>query len=238
MISVLGRVGDPLAETGITHLNLSRCSRLHSLALVKHFTTHAAVRDSLNSGDYAIFKPRWSENYSARYALPGTSGKHLEELGLSSAVLLARDINSFFIPTVDPARSGLEKGVPASILYYLDLATVPQVTVRSVFNEGSCLLLSNQSWPLQVIKLTNEITLSLYQASKYRRTSVSWNIWGSGRRSWYVRDSSSALIRSVDDASGSWKLNSKRDSGACEQSLWPQGRLEVSTVFARPCLLL
>ena len=95
-----------------------------------------------------------------------------------------------------------------STLRYLDLANAPQVTATSIFNGGSYLL-SNQSWPLQVIEFTDELTGSLYQSSKTAKSSVGWNVHVSSRRSWYIRDLSHAPDHWADDGSGPWKLGAR-----------------------------
>ncbi|KAJ5288417.1 hypothetical protein N7508_011192, partial [Penicillium antarcticum] len=218
----------------ITHLNLSRCSRLRSSALVKFLTTHAAVRDSLVYLNLmADSTPFRLSEYDLFALLPRISGTmrslnlggaritpdhvpflvslttHLEELGLSSADLSVSDISSLFLSTVDGTEPGPNRGLRVSTLRYLDLAKVPKVTARSLFNEGSCLL-SNQSWPLQVIEVTDKVTGYLSQPSKSLQSSVGWNAHESGRRSWYIRDMTSSPNHSVDDGSRPWKLGSRR----------------------------
>lgn len=107
----------------ITHLNLSRCSRLRVPALVKLLTTHAALRNSLVylnlMADSTPFRLSEYDFYTLLPSIPGTMrslnlggaritpehvpllvslSTHLEELGLSSASLSVRDIRSFFCP--------------------------------------------------------------------------------------------------------------------------------------------
>lgn len=213
----------------ITHLNLSRCSRLHASALVSFLTTHAAVRNSLVylniMADSSPF--RLSEDHLATLLpqLPTTMRslnlggaritpnhmpllvpltKHLEELGLSSADLSVQDVNSIFTRT---AGNGLKESMTGSTLCYLDLTKAPQVTARSIVNGSACLL-SGPSWPLQVIELSSEVTGPLRQSSK-AQASVGWKVQESGRRSWYVRDSSSTPNHSVDDGSRPWKFGAR-----------------------------
>jgi hypothetical protein len=218
----------------ITHLNLSHCSRLHSSALVQFLTAHTAVRNSLvylnlmadstlcrlSENDLSTLLPSIpgtmrSLNLGGSKITPGhvhllvSLSNHLEELGLSKADLSVRDINSFFVRTADATNSGPEESLPVSTLRYIDLAKVPQVTARSIFNGESCLL-SNQSWPLQVIELTNKITDPLHQPRKTTQSSVGWNVQESGRRTWYVRDPSSAPNHSADDGSRPWKLGARQ----------------------------
>ncbi|KAJ9318512.1 hypothetical protein DTO271D3_1174 [Paecilomyces variotii] len=116
----------------ITHLNLSRCSRLTGPKVVEFLTTHPAVRESLvylnlqvdisryrllDGDDVTALLPKLpstlrslnlggarisSEHVPALIPLT----KHLEELGLGAADLSVADINSFFVaPKPSPAPS-------------------------------------------------------------------------------------------------------------------------------------
>ncbi|KAJ5318682.1 hypothetical protein N7476_005102 [Penicillium atrosanguineum] len=210
----------------ITHLNLSRCNRLRSSTIVRFLTTHAAVRSSLVHlnlmADSAPFRLSENDLNTLLPQIPRTMRslnlggarissehmhllvpltRHLEELGLSSADLSVRDINSFFVRT---ANTGLEE----SSLCYLDLSKIPHINARSIFTSGVCIL-SNQSWPLQAIELSDEVTSSLRRSSKVSQSSVGWNVQECGRRNWYVRDSLSAPRNSIDDGSRPWKCGAR-----------------------------
>ncbi|KAJ6116144.1 hypothetical protein N7523_005588 [Penicillium sp. IBT 18751x] len=213
----------------ITHLNLSRCSRLRASTLVRFLTTHSAVRDSLvhlnlladsapfrlSEDDLATLLPRMPTTMrSLNLGGAKINAKHLpllvplikqlEELGLSSANLSLQEIKSLF---TDTAGNGREESITKSTLCYLDLTKVPHVTAMSIVNGNDCLL-NDQSWPLQVIELSSEVTGPLCQSSK-AQASVGWKVHKSGRRNWYVRDSSSTPSGWVDDGSRPWKLGAR-----------------------------
>ncbi|KAJ5088429.1 hypothetical protein N7456_012045 [Penicillium angulare] len=211
----------------ITHLSLSRCTRLHPPALIKFLTTHPAVCDSLvflnlltdatrfrllEEDDVTALLPKLPKTLrslnlgGARITsdhvpllLPLT--KHLEELGLSSADLTVQDVNTFFARTKENAEP--------STLCYLDLAKVNQMTIGSIFNMSTCLLLSDQSYPLQVVEFSEKIITPLRERSKTQRVSVGWTVRELGRRGWYVRDPTSMPSCPIDDGSRSWKMGAR-----------------------------
>lgn len=210
----------------ISHLGLSRCTRLRSSALIEFLTTHPAVCESLVYlnllTDPTRFRLLEQEDVSALLPkLPSTLRsmnlggakitpehvpllvpltKHLEELGLSSADLSVKDVNSFF--TKD------ENAAP-STLCYLDLAKVPQMTIGAIFNTSSCLLLSEKSYPLQVIEFSDKIITPLRERTKTQRVSVGWTVRDLGRRGWYVRDPASLPNEPLDDGSRYWKMGAR-----------------------------
>lgn len=210
----------------ITHLGLSRCTRLRSSALIEFLTTHPAVSESLVYlnllNDPTRFRLLEEEDISALLPkLPSTLRsmnlggakitsehvpllvpltKHLEELGLSSADLSVKDVNSFFAK---------DDGNGPSTLCYLDLAKVPQMTIGAIFNTSSCLLLSEQSYPLQVIEFSDKIITPLRERTKTQRVSVGWTVRDLGRRGWYVRDPASLPNEPLDDGSRSWKMGAR-----------------------------
>ncbi|KAJ5722164.1 hypothetical protein N7488_000199 [Penicillium malachiteum] len=211
----------------ITHLSLSRCTRLHPPALIQFLTTHPAVCDSLvflnlltdatrfrllEEDDVTALLPKLPSTLhslnlggarvtSAHVPLLLPLTKHLEELGLSSADLSVQDINTFFARTK-------ENSIP-STLCYLDLAKVTQMTIGSIFNMSTCLLLSEQSYPLQVVEFSDKIITPLRERSKTQRASVGWTVRELGRRGWYVRDPTSMPQCPIDDGSRSWKMGAR-----------------------------
>ncbi|KAJ5884226.1 hypothetical protein N7504_011798 [Penicillium tannophilum] len=211
----------------ITHLSLSRCTRLHPPALIKFLTTHPAVCDSLvylnlltdatrfrllEEDDVTALLPKLPNTLrslnlggaritSAHVPLLLPLTKHLEELGLSSAELSVQDVNTFFTRT--------KENVIPSTLCYLDLAKVTQMTIGSIFNMSSCLLLSEQSYPLQVVEFSDKIITPLRERSKTQRVSVGWTVRELGRRGWYVRDPASMPNCPTDDGSRSWKMGAR-----------------------------
>ncbi|KAJ5679491.1 hypothetical protein N7462_007735 [Penicillium macrosclerotiorum] len=216
----------------ITHLSLSRCTRLRSSALVEFLTTHPAVRDSLvylnlltdptrfrllEEDDVTALLPKLPSTLrslnlggakitSDHVPLLVPLTKHLEELGLSSADLSVKDVNSFFTPSREAAADG---NAAPSTLCYLDLAKVPQMTIGAIFNTSSCLVLSEQSYPLQVIEFSDKIITPLRERSKTQRVSVGWTVRDLGRRGWYVRDPAYMPNEPIDDGSRSWKMGAR-----------------------------
>jgi len=216
----------------ITHLSLSRCTRLRSSALVEFLTTHPAVRESLVYlnllADPTRFRLLEEDDVTALLPnLPDTLRslnlggakvtsdhvpllipltKHLEELGLSSADLSVKDVNSFFIQS---RENGADENAAPSTLCYLDLAKVPQMTIGAIFNTSTCLLLSEHSYPLQVVEFSDKIITPLRERAKTHRASVGWTVRDLGRRGWYVRDPASMPNEPVDDGSRSWKMGAR-----------------------------
>lgn len=216
----------------ITHLSLSRCTRLRSSALVEFLTTHPAVRESLvylnlltdptrfrllEEDDVTALLPKLPDTLrslnlggakvtSEHVPLLIPLTKHLEELGLSSADLSVKDVNSFFTRS---RENGAEANAAPSTLCYLDLAKVPQMTIGAIFNTSTCLLLSDHSYPLQVIEFSDKIITPLRERAKTHRASVGWTVRDLGRRGWYVRDPASMPNEPVDDGSRSWKMGAR-----------------------------
>lgn len=217
----------------ITHLSLSRCMRLDSSAVVEFLTTHPAVNESLvylnlltdptrfrllEEEDVTALLPKLPDTLRslnlggakvtsehASLLMPLT--KHLEELGLSSADLSVKDVNTFFKP--QEQGSGALKTHAPSTLCYLDLAKVPQLTLGAIFNTGTCALLTEESYPLQVIEFSDKIITPLRERSKTQRVSVGWTVRDLGRRGWYVRDPASMPNQPADDGFRSWKVGAR-----------------------------
>jgi hypothetical protein len=217
----------------ISHLSLSRCTRLRPCALVEFLTTHPSVNESLvylnlltdptrfrllEETDVSALLPKLPDTLRSLnlggakitsdhvpYLVPMT--KYLEELGLSSADLSVADVNSFFGRYRNPA-TGVEIDAP-STLCYLDLAKVPQMTIGAIFNTSACLLLSNQSYPLQVVEFSDKIITPLRERAKTQRASVGWTVRDLGRRGWYVREPSSMPHEPSDDGARYWKMGAR-----------------------------
>lgn len=218
----------------ISHLSVSRCTRLRGgPSLVRFLTTHPAVRDSvvyLNlMSDPTRYRILEEEDVKALLPkLPSTLRslnlggakitsanmpdlipltRHLEELGLASADLTVKDLNSFFADHIESAN-GVEFPAP-STLRYLDLTKVAQITLSTIFNTGACLLLSQQSYPLQVIEFSDKIISPLRERNKNSRSSTGWTVREIGRRGWYVRDPSSMPWHPPDDGARPWKIGAR-----------------------------
>ncbi|KAF9888030.1 hypothetical protein FE257_009420 [Aspergillus nanangensis] len=237
----------------ITHLSISRCTRLSGPKVVEFLTTHPAVCDSLvvlnlltdptrfrlfDEDDVSALLPKFPSTLRSlnlggakvnsthvRALLPLT--KHLEELGLSSADLTGQDVNTFFAPpapkkseegsaespapespTVASSPPAPEPWIP-STLCYLDLNKAPQLSLGTVFNTNACLLLSPQSYPLQVIEFSDKLIAPLRERTRNARGSLGWTVRELGRRGWYVRDPASMPSQLSDDGSRSWKMGAR-----------------------------
>ncbi|KAH8428162.1 Leucine Rich Repeat domain protein [Aspergillus melleus] len=221
----------------ITHLSLSRTIRLRGSQVVEFLTTHPAVTDSLvflnlltdptryrllEEEDVSALLPKLPSSLrslnigGAKVTSAHTQAlipltKHLEELGLGSAELSAQDLNAFFTPAPrggDVAIEALENWVPPS-LCYLDLTKASQLTLGTVFNTSSCLLLSQQSYPLQVIEFHEKLIAPLRERTKTAKSSTGWTVRELGRRGWYVRDPASMPNEVTDDGARSWKMGAR-----------------------------
>lgn len=222
----------------ITHLSLSRCTRLKGSQVVEFLTTHPAVCHTLvylnlladptryrllEEEDVTALLPRLPTTLrslnlggakitSAHAPALVPLTKHLEELGLSSADLTCKDLNLFFAP---PAPSNNADSAEAPVVWeppslcYLDLTKVPSMTIGTVFNTNTCLLLSQQTYPLQVIEFSDKIIAPLRERIKNNRPSSGWTVRELGRRGWYVRDPSSMPSQPPDDGSRFWKMGAR-----------------------------
>ncbi|KAG2419482.1 hypothetical protein HFD88_004278 [Aspergillus terreus] len=218
----------------VTHLSLSRCSRLRASKVVEFLTTHPAVCESLvflnlmtdptryrllEEEDISALLPRLPSSLRSLNLggakvtsthvpalIPLT--KHLEELGLSSADLTAQDVNAFFAPPQNAEQTAKQIWVPP-MLCYLDLTKVNQLSLGTVFNTSACLLLSPQSYPLQVIEFGDKLIAPLRERTKNARSSLGWTVRELGRRGWYVRDPASMPSQPVDDGSRCWKMGAR-----------------------------
>ncbi|KAL8948785.1 MAG: hypothetical protein Q9222_005064 [Ikaeria aurantiellina] len=122
--------------------------------------------------------------------------KHLEELSLASTELSMQDINAFFRPATPPSsplceaidaeKAASETWVPPT-LHYLDLSSIPTITQSSLFG-SSCILLSPDTAPLEVIELGDKAISSLRECPNTNKR-LGWVIKELGRRGWYVRGS-------------------------------------------------
>ncbi|KAL3489380.1 hypothetical protein BJX62DRAFT_252683 [Aspergillus germanicus] len=222
----------------ITHLSVSRCIRLRGSKVVEFLTTHPAVCDSLVFLNVMTDASRYRllEEEDVHKLLPKlpttlrslnlggakvTSShtdalipltKHLEELGLSSADLSAKDLNRFFTPSQPAGEDALASETAVWVpptLCYLDLTKIPGLTVGVVFNTNACLLLSKQSYPLQVIEFSDKLITPLREKPKNTKTSPDWTVRELGRRGWYVRDPASMPNTPIDDGSRSWKMGAR-----------------------------
>ncbi|BDD58418.1 hypothetical protein MAP00_003698 [Monascus purpureus] len=220
----------------ITHLSLSRCTRLIGSTVVNFLTTHPAVCNSLvylnlmadpsryrllEEEDLQVLLPKLPSSLRSLnlggakitsvhtpHLLPLT--KHLEELGLSSADLSAADLNSFFVPrqTDDKETTNREAWVPSN-LRYLDLTRAPRLSLATIYNTSACLLLSERSYPLQVIEFSDKIITPLRERTKTSRSATGWTVRELGRRGWYVRDPASMPQHPPDDGSRWWKMGAR-----------------------------
>ncbi|KMP01597.1 leucine Rich Repeat domain containing protein [Coccidioides immitis RMSCC 2394] len=219
----------------ITHLSLSRCTRLTGPEVVEFLTTHPAVTDTLvylnlmsdasrhrilEEEDVETLLPHLTPTLrslnlggaritSAQMPMLLKLSKHVEELGLNSANITIDDINSFFrpFPLSNEHQMDVEWVRPA--LRYLDLTKNPHLTQATLLNPKSCLLVTPQSYPLHVIELTERIITPLRQRSPRN----GWVVRDLGRRGWYVREPptnpNEMKMMPRDDGRRSWKMGAR-----------------------------
>ncbi|KAL1957813.1 hypothetical protein VTO42DRAFT_5531 [Malbranchea cinnamomea] len=215
-------------NANISHLNIARCTRLTGPEVVKFVTTHPAVRENLvylnlmvdvsrhrllEEEDVDALLPHLPESLrslniggaritSRHMPMLIKLSKHLEELGLNSAEITLEDINSFFIPP----RSNEANWVRPE-LRYLDLTKNPYITQAALLNPKICVLATPQSYPLDVIELSEKIINPLRQ-----RHGAGWVVRDLGRRGWYVRGPpSDPNDKSLmpDDGRRGWKMGAR-----------------------------
>ncbi|EEP80492.1 conserved hypothetical protein [Uncinocarpus reesii 1704] len=219
----------------ITHLNLSRCTRLTGSEVVKFLTTHPAVSDTLvylnlmsdvsrhrilEEEDVEALLPHLTSTLrslnlggakitSAQMPMLLRLSKHVEELGLNSANITVDDINSFFKPRPASGENQMEVDWVRPELRYLDLTKNPYLTQATLLNPKSCLLVTQQSYPLHVIELTERIITPLRQRSPRN----GWVVRDLGRRGWYVREPptnpNDLKLMPRDDGRRSWKMGAR-----------------------------
>ena len=140
--------------------------------------------------------------------------KHLEELGLSSTDVSANDLNSFFAPAIyesdnDKIRASKKQNWVPPTLRYLDLTKVPKLSLATLYSTNSCLLLSEQSYPLVVIEFGDKIIAPLRNRSKGSTFGNGWAIRELGRRGWCVRNTASFKQHPPDDGLRWWKMGAR-----------------------------
>jgi hypothetical protein len=222
----------------ITHLNISRCTRLTGANIVKFLTTHPAVTDTLvylnlmsdvtrhsflDEADVKALLPFLTSSLRS-LNLGGAKitsedmphlirlSKNLEELGLNSANLTIADLNSFFQP---PQPSPGEDSASSQTtwvrpaLRYVDLTKNPYLTQAVLFNPKVCLLVTPESSPLAVLEFSEKIIAPLRQRAQTSKNRTGWVVRELGRRGWYVREPSTDRKDAVDDGRRSWKMGAR-----------------------------
>jgi hypothetical protein len=215
----------------ITHLNISRCTKLTGPEVVQFLTTHPAVKDTLvylnlmvdvsrhlllAEADVDALLPRLSDSLRS-LNLGGTRissrnmpqllelSKHVEELGLNSADITIEDINSFFsAPPKSPnGDTSSNSNWTRSELRYIDLTKNPYITQSALLNPKACLLATPHSRPLDVIELSEKTIAPLR-----KRKGGNWVVRDLGRRAWYVREGP-ADVGPADDGRRDWKMGAR-----------------------------
>ncbi|KAA8911001.1 hypothetical protein FN846DRAFT_774443 [Sphaerosporella brunnea] len=194
----------------ITHLSLSKCSKLRGPAVVDFLINHPGVKNlvSLNlyfdTSRYRLLSTADVDELLPR--LPNTlrslnlSGakinashipqlrrlsKHLEELSIGNADLTLHDINGIFERGDEQEQR--EHGPHQSKLHYLDLTGISSVTPISIILAGSNdSLLRRDTYPLQVLELSEKVTDGLKERTA-SGTRMGWTVKTDRRRGWYVR---------------------------------------------------
>ena len=194
----------------LTHLNLGRCNQVTGAGVVDFLTSHPSVTGLvylnlacditsyrlLSEADIEILPPKLPSTLRSLnlngaklrsehipHILPLT--KHLEELSLSHSKLTLQDINSIF--RAPPSTSDTQDAEwIAPTLHYLDLSHIPAITQPALF-ASTCILLSKESQPLEVLELGDKAISSLREC-KNTNKRLGWVVKELGRRGWYVRE--------------------------------------------------
>ena len=219
----------------LTHLNLGRCTQLTGARVVAFLKTHPAVRGLvvLNlMADVTRYTLLYEEDLEELIlALPMTLRslnlggakiksstiplllpltKVLEELGLAFAEITVSDINSLFRPSITISNYVSEEEEmdwhpwePCS-LRYIELTGVTSISQTSLM-DPSCVIISQQSYPLEVIEPGIDVITRLRDRNKFNK-KIGWVVKELGRRGWFVRE---AAKDDVDDGSRPWKMGAR-----------------------------
>ncbi|KAI9809245.1 MAG: hypothetical protein M1825_002536 [Sarcosagium campestre] len=218
----------------LTHLNLSRCTRLSGQNTVDFLTAHDAAKGSLvylnllsdlsryrllSHPDVDHLLPKLSASLRALnlsgakitsthmpYLLPLT--KHLEELSVGYSELSLDDVNSFFLPKASAGEHGSisveEANWVPPTLHYLDLTGVASITQGVLFS-SSCVLLRPATQPLEVLEISEKVKTGLAASPALSRRS-GWVVRECGRRAWYVRQQNNVPAAERDSGRRGWKM--------------------------------
>lgn len=202
----------------LTHLNLTRCTRISGPRTVQFLTGHPAVATSLvylnlladisryrllSQDDVEALLPRLPNTLRALnlsgakiisshvpLLLPLT--KHLEELSLGYSELSLDDLNDLFVPKAslptDP--SGLSKE---------ELAWIPpalhylDLTCVAAITPGrlfstNSVLLRPMTLPLEVLEVGEKVLSGLRERGSTPSRRLGWVVRELGRRGWFVRE--------------------------------------------------
>jgi hypothetical protein len=136
--------------------------------------------------------------------------KVLEELGLAYSDITVSDVNAFYRPAItisnyisEDEEMDWQPWEPCS-LRYIDLTGVASISQMSLV-DASCVLVSPQSSPLEVIELGKNVIGRLRDRSKSNK-GLGWDVSELGRRGWFVRQVAEGI---VDDGSRSWKMGAR-----------------------------
>ena len=219
----------------LTHLSLSRCTRISGPRVVDFLINHPAANRSmvylnlqadlsryrlLSQADVETLLPKLPSNLRALnlsgakligahmpMLLPLT--KHVEELSLGYSELSLDDIHQIFVPKSaaheDGALSVEEQNWIPPVLHYLDLTGVPAVTPGRLMS-SSCVLLRPMTQPLEVLEIGEHVISGLRERVASSRR-LGWVLRELGRRGWYVREPSKDIaVADRDTGRRAWKM--------------------------------
>ncbi|KAI9770190.1 MAG: hypothetical protein M1839_003256 [Geoglossum umbratile] len=219
----------------LTHLNISKCSRLKGPAVVEFLTTHPAARDTLvylnllsdisryrllSQKDVEKLLPQLPPTLRALnlngakivgdhvpFLLPLT--KHVEELGLGFSELSVADLNALFVPSAPSAPNGncdVERGP-----FEEGKNWIPH-TVRYLDITGLSEIKAGTLFPTSSCALLETHPLEVLEISEKLqkelrdRNRQGWTVKDLGRRGWYVRQSSKDQSQVNDSGKRAWKM--------------------------------
>lgn len=238
----------------ITHLNISRCTRLNGPQVVQFLTTHPAVKESLiylnvmsdtsrhqllGENDVDTLLPYLTSSLRS-LNLGGAKitsrnmpelirlSKHVEELGLNSANLTLSDLNSFFVPVPQENDDGTD-----DLSVYSNWVpprvcyldlTKNPYITQAVFFNPKICLLATAHSHPLSVIELSEKIITPLRQRNHNKRGNGWVVRDLGRRGWYVREPE------VDASSGKFKkkLDDGRRSWKMGARWWGMRKIPVS----------
>ena len=223
----------------LTHLSLSRCTRLKGSAVVDFLLEHPACQELVylnllfDTSRYRLLSindiDRLLPNLPTSLKSLNLSGakiisdhvpnlrriaKHVEELSIGHAEISVDDVCLILSPGSGEEVDG-EEAMRHSVRC-LDLTGISSVSPTTLLYIQACNLLLPTTYPLQVIELSEKVVAGLKDRPVPGK-KVGWRVRDQGRRGWFVRaepgvfpgGSEAAKKCNADDGGRPWKMGGK-----------------------------